>query len=321
MHRREFLKAAALLPMPALVRAQAWPLQPIKVIAPDQAGSGNDAVIRLFAPRLEAALGQPIVVDNRPGAGGRIGVEQAFRAPPDGHTFMLGNAGATGINAAVYSNLPYDIEKDFTPISLLAAGPNVLVVTPSLPVKTVPELVAHLKANPGKTNFAMTGKGGTAHMLTELFRLRTGTDFVTVPYRGAPEMATAIMTGEAHANFNNLINIQPQIAAGQAKLIAVTTAERSPLAPGALTMAEQGFTGFDASAWTALFGLKGTPPAALQRMQSAIAALREDTSLRDRLRVLGGDLIASGPDVLAARVSRDIATWRDLVKQAGLRFD
>ena len=321
MRRREFLKAAALLPMPSLVRAQAWPQQPIKVIAPDQAGSGNDAVIRLFAPRLEALLGQPIVVDNRPGAGGRIGVEQAFRATADGHTFMLGNAGATGINAAVYANLPYDIEKDFIPVSLLAAGPNVLVVTPSLPVSSVAELVTHLKANPGKINFAMTGKGGTAHMLTELFRLRTNTDFVTVPYRGAPEMASAISTGEAHANFNNLINIQPQIAAGQAKLIAVTTAERSPLAPDAKTMAEQGFPGFDASAWTALFGLKGTPPAALQRMQAAIASLRDDVALRDRLRVLGGDLVASGPDVLAARVSRDIATWRDLVKQAGLRFD
>jgi tripartite-type tricarboxylate transporter receptor subunit TctC len=321
MRRRTFLKAASLLPMPGLVRAQTWPQQPIKVIAPDQAGSGNDAVIRLFGPRLEAALGQPIVVDNKPGAGGRIGVEQAFRAQADGHTFLLGNAGATGINAAVYSDLPYDIEKDFIPISLLAAGPNVLVVTPSLPVGTVQDLVAHLRANPRKVNFAMTGKGGTAHMLTELFRLRTGADFVTVPYRGAPEMATAIMTGEAHANFNNLINIQPQIAAGQARLIAVTTAERSPVAPEARTMAEQGFPDFDASAWTALFGLKGTPPVALQKMQAAIASLRQDAALRDRLRVLGGDLVASGPEMLAARVSRDIATWRDLVKQAGLRFD
>ncbi|MCX7326804.1 MAG: tripartite tricarboxylate transporter substrate-binding protein [Hyphomicrobiales bacterium] len=321
MRRREFLIAAAIIPMPAIVRAQAWPQRPIKVFAPDQAGSGNDAVIRLFAPRLEAALGQPIVVDNRPGAGGRIGVEQAFRSAPDGHTFMLGNAGAMGINAAVYSNLPYDIEKDFIPVSLLAAGPNVLVVTPSLPVNTVPELLAYLRANPGKANFAMTGKGGTAHMLTELFRLKTSADFVTIPYRGAPEMATAIMTGEAHANFNNLINIQPQIAAGQAKLVAVTTAQRSPLAPDTPTMIEQGFPGFDASAWTALFAVKGTPPEALQKMQAAITALREDTALKDRLRVLGGDLVASTPDVLAARVSRDIATWRDLVKQAGLRFD
>jgi tripartite-type tricarboxylate transporter receptor subunit TctC len=321
MLRRQFLIAAPLLAMPAIVRAQAWPQRVIKVIAPDQAGSGNDAVIRLFAPRLEAILGQPVIVENKPGAGGRIGVEQAFRAQPDGHTFMLGNAGATGINAAVYSNLPYDIERDFIPVSLLASGPNVLVVTPSLPVSTVPELVTHLRANPGKVNFAMTGKGGTAHMLTELFRLRTGANFVSVSYRGAPEMATAILTGEAQANFNNLINIQPQIAAGQAKLIAVTTAERSPLAPDTPTMIEQGFPGFDASAWTALFAVKGTPPEALQRLQAAIAALREDAALKERLRVLGGDLVASPPEVLAARVTRDIATWRDLVKQADLKFD
>lgn len=321
MRRRQFLMAAAFASMPQIVRAEAWPQRPIKVIAPDQAGSGNDGVIRLFAPRLEAVLGQPVVVENRPGAGGRIGVEQAFRSPPDGHTFLLGNAGATGINAAVYANLPYDIEKDFVPISLLASGPNVLVVTPSLPVKTVPELVAHLTANPGKLNFAMTGKGGTAHMLTELFRLRTGSNFVNLAYRGAPEMATAVLTGEAHANFNNLINIQPQVAAGQARLIAVTTAQRSPLAPDTPTMSEQGFPGFDASAWTALFALKQTPPEAVQRMQLTIAALRDDGELKERLRVLGGDLVVSTPEVLAARVARDITNWRELVKMAGLKFD
>ena len=321
MHRRQFLMAAAMVAMPSIVHAQAWPQRPIKIIAPDQAGSGNDAVMRLFAPRLADALGQPVIVDNKPGAGGRLGVEQAFNAPPDGHTFLLGNAGAMGINAAVYSNLPYDIEKDFAPVSLLASGPNVLVVSPSLPVKTVPELVAHLKANPGKVNFAITAKGGTAHMLTELFRLRTGADFLDVPYRGAPDMALAIMKGEAHANFNNLVNIQPQITAGQARLIAVTTAQRSPLAPDVPTMAEQGFAGFDSTAWTALFALKSTPPEALQKMQAAIVALQGDAALRERIRALGGDLIASAPDVLAARVTRDIATWRDLVKQAGLKFD
>jgi tripartite-type tricarboxylate transporter receptor subunit TctC len=185
----------------------------------------------------------------------------------------------------------------------------------------VPELVAYLKANPGRANFAMTGRGGTAHMLTELFRLRTGADFVNVSYRGAPEMATAIVNGEAHANFNNLINIQPQIAAGQAKLIAVTTAVRSPLAPDVPTMIEQGFLDFDASAWTALFALKGTPAEALRKMQAAVVALQGNTALRERLRVLGADFVASPPEVLAGRVSRDIATWRELVKQAGLRFE
>jgi tripartite-type tricarboxylate transporter receptor subunit TctC len=321
MRRREFLVAAPLLAFPAVARAQSWPDRVIKVIAPDQAGSGNDAVFRLLAPSLEATLGQAIVVENRPGAGGRIGVAEAFRTKGDGYTFLLGNAGAMSINAAVYKDLPYDIERDFTPVSLLASGPNVLVVTPSLPVISVPELVAYLKANPGRANFAMTGRGGTAHMLTELFRLRTGADFVNVSYRGAPEMATAIVNGEAHANFNNLINIQPQIAAGQAKLIAVTTAVRSPLAPDVPTMIEQGFLDFDASAWTALFALKGTPAEALRKMQAAVVALQGNTALRERLRVLGADFVASPPEVLAGRVSRDIATWRELVKQAGLRFE
>jgi tripartite-type tricarboxylate transporter receptor subunit TctC len=203
IRRRHMLAASALMASPALAQG-AWPQRAVRIVAPDAPGAGNDVAIRLIAPHLEAALGRPVVIDNRPGAGGRIGVEHAFRSTADGYTLLLGNAGATGINAAIYRDLPYDIERDFQPVSLLVLGPNILVVNPrALPVRDVPGLVAHLRANPGRVNFAMTAPGGSAHMLTEMFRARTGTDFVLVPYRGAPDMARAVVTGEAPANFNN----------------------------------------------------------------------------------------------------------------------
>lgn len=322
LRRRHLLLASApLLARPA--RAQGpWPQRPVRIVAPDAPGAGNDVVIRLVTPHLEAALGRPVVVDNRPGAGGRIGVEHVFRAAPDGYTLLLGNAGATGINAAIYRDLPYDIERDFVPVSLLVQGPNILVVNPrALPVRDVPGLVAHLRANPGRVNFAMTAPGGSAHMLTEMFRARTGTDFVLVPYRGAPDMARAVVSGEAPANFNNFVNIAPQVASGEALVLAVTTAERSPLLPGVPTMAEQGFPGFDSAAWTALFAPRGTPAEIVARLQAAITPLRQDTALHERVRALGGTLVASAPAELENRVRSDIAMWRDVVRAAAIRIE
>jgi tripartite-type tricarboxylate transporter receptor subunit TctC len=321
LNRRHLLAAPAALATPALAQG-AWPQRAVRIVAPDAPGAGNDVAIRLFAPHLEAALGRTVVIDNRPGAGGRIGVEHAFRSPADGYTLLLGNAGATGINAAIYRDLPYDIERDFVPVSLLVLGPNILVVNPrALPVDGVTALIAHLRANPGRVNFAMTAPGGSAHMLTEMFRVRTGTDFVLVPYRGAPDMARAVVSGEAPANFNNFINIAPQVTSGEARVIAVTTAERSPLLPNVPTMAEQGLPGFDSAAWTALFAPRGTPPEVIARLQAAIAPLRQDAVLQERVRALGATLIASPPEVLEARVRGDIAMWRDVVRLASIRIE
>jgi tripartite-type tricarboxylate transporter receptor subunit TctC len=321
IRRRHMLAASALMASPALAQG-AWPQRAVRIVAPDAPGAGNDIAIRLLAPQIEAVLGRPVVIDNRPGAGGRIGVEHAFRSAPDGYTLLLGNAGATGINAAIYRDLPYDIERDFVPISLLVLGPNILVINPrTLPVRDVPELVAHMRANPGRVNFAMTAPGGSAHMLTEMFRARTGADFVSVPYRGAPDMARAVVSGEAPANFNNFVNIAAQVASGEAKVIAVTTATRNPLLPDVPTMAEQGFPGFDSAAWTALFAPRGTPPEVVSRLQAAIEPLRADPALQERVRGLGGTLIASPPEVLAERVRGDIAMWREVVRAADIRIN
>ncbi|MGG5819447.1 Bug family tripartite tricarboxylate transporter substrate binding protein [Falsiroseomonas sp. HW251] len=321
MIRRRHLLAAALMPAPALAQG-AWPQRAVRIVAPDAAGAGNDVTIRLVAPHLEAALGRPVVIDNRPGAGGRIGVENAFRSPADGYTLLLGNAGATGINAAIYRDLPYDIERDFAPVSLLVLGPNVLVVNPrAVPARNVAHLVAWLRERPGQVNFAMTAPGGSAHMLTEMFRLRTRTDFVVVPYRGAPDMARAVVSGEAPVNFNNLVNIAPQVASGEAVVIAVTTAERSPLLPDVPTMVEQGYPGFDSAAWNGLLVPRGAPPEVTARLQSALVPLRQDAVLQERVRGLGGTLLASSPEVFATRLRNDIAMWREVVGSAGIRVE
>jgi tripartite-type tricarboxylate transporter receptor subunit TctC len=297
--------------------ATKWPERPIKIIAPDAPGAGNDVFIRLISPLLSQALGVPVVVDNRPGAGGRIGVEAVFRSAPDGYTLLVGNAGSNGINAAIYQNLPYDLERDFEPLSLLVTGPNVLVVNPrTMPVDGVVGLVEALKRRPGEINFAMTAPGGSAHMMTELFRIRTGTDLVTVPYKGAPDMARGIVSGEVHANFNNLSNILPQIQSGSVRTIAVTSQAQSPLLPGVRTMLEQGITDFEAIAWTALFAPRGTPKAITDKLAAALASLRNVPGLAERVRAQGGQLELSDAMTLRKRVGSDIEKWRTVAQKA-----
>ncbi len=296
-----------------------WPDRPVKIIAPDQAGSGNDVYIRVITPLLSQALNNAaLVVDNKPGAGGRIGVEAAFRSPPDGYTFLVGNAGSNGINAAIYNNLPYDLERDFEPVSLLVTGPNILAVSPkALPgVNDVAGLMDALRKRPGEINFAITAPGGSAHMMTEMFKLRTGLKLVTVPYKGAPDMARAMVAGEVHANFNNLSNIMGQVQTGDVKVIAVTANAQSPLLPGVRTLMEQGIADFDTLAWTALFAPRGTPQPIIDKVVAALATLRGNAALAERVRGQGGQLLLSDPQALRQRVSGDIARWREVATKA-----
>ena len=295
-----------------------WPVRAIRIISPDAAGSGNDIFARLISPLLSEALGgAAIVIENKPGAGGRIGVEAAFRSAPDGHTLLVGNAGSNGINAAIYKDLPYDLEKDFVPLSLLAVGPNVLVVNAkNSDVNDLASLIRVLKSRPGEVNFGITTPGSSAHLMTELFRLQSGTQFVSISYKGAPEAARALIGGEVQANFTNLSNIMSQIQAKEVKAIAVTTAAQTPLLPGVKSMAEQGMPEFDASAWTAVFAPKGTPKAITDRLQAALASLRNNTALRERFLSQGTQMIMSDGETLGKRVSADVQRWKALVAAA-----
>jgi tripartite-type tricarboxylate transporter receptor subunit TctC len=328
MNRRLLLTAAAaVLAVPGLARAQApsqaWPTRPVRLVVPDAPGGGNDTTARVFAHHLEQALGQPVPVDNRAGAGGRIGVEHAFRSAGDGTTLLLGNAGSNGINAALYRDLPYDLERDFVPISLLVTGPNALVVNPRVfPVDSVQALLAAIRAQPrGHFNYATAGAGSSAHFSAELFKAMTNTDMVHVPFRGAAGMAQATVSGDAPFLIANMVNVLPFVRRGELKMLAVTSLERWPDLPEVPTLHESGLPGFETIAWNGLFGPPGLAPAIVQRLVPELQRIGRLPDVIDRIKLLGGQIVTSEPQVLAARVRADIAKWRELSARAGIRID
>ncbi len=320
MIRRRALLATT-IPCAAAAQPQpAWPTRPVRLILPDAPGSGNDTTARLVAPLLEAALGQAFVPDNRGGAGGRIGVEAAFRAAPDGYNFLLGNAGSNGINAAIYRDLPYDLTNAFDPVALLVVGPNALVVNSrELPVNDVAGLIAAIRARPGALNYASGGVGSSAHMSMELFRHEARLDIQHVPYRGTPQLAQAVISGEAPVAFANLVNVMPYIARGEIKLLAVTTLQRHPDLPDTPTVSESGLPGFETVAWNGILAPKGTPEAIRQRLWDTLAGFRANATLQERVRLLGGTYVVSTPAEFQARIETDITQWRRLAEAATIQ--
>jgi tripartite-type tricarboxylate transporter receptor subunit TctC len=323
MNRRTLLAASAALALPRIAAAQAWPTRPVRIVEPGAPGGGNDTTIRLFAPHLDRALGQSFVVENRPGAGGRVGVENVFRAAPDGYTLLIGNAGSNGINAAIYRDLPYNLETDFTPISLLVTGPNALVVNPRIfPVNTVAELIAAIKAKPpGFYNYGSGGVGSSAHLSAELFKQMAGVEMEHIPYRGASQFGQAVITGDAPFLIANLVNIYPFVARGEVKLLAVTSMERWPDLPEVPTLNESGLPGFETIAWNALFGPKGLPQPIVDRLVQELQRIGRLPEVVDRVKLIGGQVVTSTPDVLASRVRSDIAKWRDLAQRANIKVE
>lgn len=325
MTQRRALLATALagLAAPRLAHAQAWPTRPVRIVVPDAPGGGNDSTARIFANYLEQALGQPVPVDNRAGAGGRIGVEHAFRSVPDGSTLLLGNAGSNGINAALYRDLPYNLETDFVPISLLVTGPNVLAVNPRvLPVNSVAELIALIRSQPrGHFNYATAGAGSSAHFSAELFKSMTDTDLVHIPFRGAAGMAQAAVAGDAPFLIANMVNVMPFIRRGELRLLAVTSLDRWADTPEVPTLHESGLAGFETIAWNGLFGPPGLSQDIVQKLLPELRRIGQLPAVVDRIKLLGGQIVTSEPDVLAARVRADIAKWKRLAQAANIRID
>ena len=320
MLRRHLL--AATLATPALAQP-AWPDRPVRLVVPDAPGAGNDITARLFAHHLERALGQGFPVDNRVGAGGRIGVEHVFRAAPDGATLLLGNAGSNGINAALYRDLPYDLERDFTPISLLVSGPNALCINPrALPANTMAELLALLRTRPpGQVNYASAGPGSSSHFSGELFKAMAGLDLTHIPYRGAAQMGQAVASGDAPLVIGNLVNLQGLITRGDIRLMAMTSLARWPANPEIPTLHESGLAGFETLAWNGLFGPPGLPPAIGARLLPELARIAALPEVQERIAAIGGRLIISEPEALALRVREDIAKWRRLAASANIRAE
>jgi tripartite-type tricarboxylate transporter receptor subunit TctC len=265
------LLAAGALGLVPLAHAQSgYPGKPVRLVVPFPAGGTTDILARAVAQKLSEAWGQSVVVDNRPGAGGNIGSELVARAAPDGYTLLMGTVGTHAINASLYSKMPYDHVKDFAPVILVAGVPNVLVVNPSVPVNSVPELIAYLKANPGKVNFASSGSGTSIHLSGELFKVMTGVQMTHVPYKGSAPALTDLVGGQVQLMFDNLPSSLAFIKAGKLRALAVTSAARAAALPDVPTIAESGVPGFEASSWVGVLAPTGTPPDVIARINAEV---------------------------------------------------
>jgi len=301
--------------------APQYPAKPIRMIVTAAAGSGPDITARIVGQKLTAALGQPVIIDDRPGAGGSIAAELAAKAPPDGYTLVMASAGSHAVSPALYTKLPWDPVKDFVPITIVALAPNILIVHPSLPVKSVRELIALAKARPGQLSFGSGGSGSTAHLSGELFRTMANINIVHIPFKGAPSAALGVIGGQVEMALLNLPPTLPQVKSGRLKGLAVTTAKRTSAIPELPTIAEAGVPGYEASTWYGVMAPAGTPNEITGRLYTAIIADLRTDDTRARIAADGGEVVGSTPEEFAATLKRDLAKWTRVVKESGARAD
>jgi tripartite-type tricarboxylate transporter receptor subunit TctC len=301
--------------------AQAWPSKPVRIVVPSPPGDGSDIVARAVADKLSIALGQPFVVENKPGAGGVVAAEQVAHAAHDGYTLIMGNAGSHGINAAVYPHLSYDVVAGFTPISLIAQSPNVLVANPASGITSVQDLIARAKAKPGAIDFASGGQGSSAHMSMELFKYLTHTDLHHIPYKGATPALTDIIAGTVSVGFFNLPPAMGHIKSGKVRALAVTTAKRWPALPDVPTVAESGVPGFETVAWFGLLAPAGTPQAVIDQVAREVHAIAQMPDVRARIEATGAEAVGSTPQEFARRIHDDVDKWKRVAAAAKIRIE
>ncbi len=315
---------AVLLALPltmALASAQEYPDRPVHLVVPFPPGGGADILARTVAPRLAQALGKPIVVENRPGAGGNVGAEYVARAAPDGHMLLYGTNGTHAINASLYRNLRFDPVKDFVPVSRLTTIAALLIVNPKFPPTTVEELIRYARANPGKVNFASAGNGTTSHLAGELFRTMAGIDIVHVPYRGGALAVTDLVGGQVQMMIDVMPNALPLARDGRARGVAVAGAARYPGAPEFPTIAESGLPGFEASAWDGIFVPAGTPAAVVARLNAAVRETLDDPQIAEALRARGAQPMPNSPEAFARHIAESSEKWARAVRASGAKID
>ncbi len=302
-------------------QAQDWPQRPVRVIVPFAAGASPDILARIVNDKLASRIGQPLIVENKPGAGGNSGTDQASKAAPDGYTFLLSVNAPLVYNTILYKNLPYDPFKDLVPVSLAATTPNVCAVSNGMNVDSVKGWLDAMKRNPGQFNFASTGNGSISHLGVELIKLKTRSFAVHIPYASSGQAVTAIIQGDVQFACLPPVSVMPQAKAGRLKAIAVTSAERSALLPELPTLRESGLPDIQAVPWFAYMAPKGTPDAIVQRMSREIAAVLKDPEVQKRLQTAYFDPVGSTPEALAKFMGEELRRWKPVIERTGLKPD
>ena len=306
--------AAPVLAAPAF--ADDYPSRPIRLIVPYAPGGGADSVARIVAKRVSESIGQPIVIENRGGAGSIVGTDMVAKAAPDGYTLLLGQSGPISINPAVYKTLPYDPVKDFAPITMTTAYPYILVVNSELPAKTLQEFVALAKSKPGAMNYGSTGVGAANHLVAELFNSKAGLQMTHVPYRGTALAVGDLLGGQLSVVFGDPISVLPHIRSGKLRALAVTSLERSPVAPEVPTVAESGYPGFEALAWHGILAPAKTPPEIVKKLNAEIVKALADPETNKLLTNQAMQTVGNTPEAFAAFIQKDIATWKAVAAAA-----
>ena len=312
--------AAALTAAPAAL-AQTYPTKTVRMIVAFPPGGTTDILARATAQKLTEAFGQQVVIDNRPGAGGNIGTELVARSPADGYTLLASPGSTLTSNPAVYAKVPFDTVRDFAPVTIIAEVPNVLIVHPSLPVKTVKELIALAKTRPGQLAYASTGAGQSTHLSAELFKQMARVDMIHVPYKGSAPALTDMVAGQVTVMFDNMPSCLPFVKAGRLKAIAVTSTKRSPTTPELPTVAEAALPGFDVTVWFSVLAPANTPRDIVARLNGEIVKALKAPDMRERLSQQGAEPVGNTPEEFSAVIKRDLAKWSKLVKDANIRLD
>ena len=313
--------AASFLCVASAFAADGYPTKPVRFVITFPAGGPSDVVVRLVGERLTQDWGQPMIIDNRGGAGGIVGTEIVAHAAPDGYTFLVGTAGGMTINPALQSKLVYDPFRDFVPVGMLVQNPQILVAHPSVAAKNVKELVALARSSPGKLNFASAGTGTATHLGLELFKLTTGIDAVHVPYKGGAPATTDLIAGQVQLLFVSIPSVLPHVKGGRLRALAVSTTRRSASAPDVPTVAEQGYPGFDYSNWNALFAPAKTPAPIVKKVNASVVSALRQPDVAQKLSSQGADPAPGTPEELGRYMKADAEKWKKVIRAAGIKPD